>query len=342
MSYLAEILEQKLIPWSGQETASRMIVARPVMKPADLPAGVQLVRSKISSERVVMKNQRLYNNKRSITALWPQAGLNEFSYFKLACVISGHIDYQVGNYRLQCGSGHFIFLPPGTPHPNGAESYADKRHGEECEMLFFALHQVALECWVSHWAGGHRWQEGKFLLLHEPTAALLRTLADEMSAGEEFADAICEDLLGAFLRLLLRHEKAGRLQSIRTNAPHWLEETQYADLTPADFAARLENYVQTNLHKPLTLETVARDMFLSRTQFIRTMRSETGQSFNEFLALHRVAEAKKMLQDTPWTVTAISFSVGFKSSSYFRTFFRERTGETPTEFRARAKGGGTV
>ena len=337
MSYFAELLQHKLIPWSRQALHERFIVAKPNPEEMHLPAGVQVLPRKLRGKRVIVKNLRLYQNTRNIIALWPDDGLNEVSQLKLACVVSGHINYQLGTYAVRCGAGHFIFMPPGMPHPEGSFSYADTSQSGSCEVLFFALHQSAIECWISHWEGDEFKSGGRYLLLHGRTTALFRTMMEEVLADEEKSSQIGQDLFAGFLTMLQREVDADRLQPIRTNAPQWLTDTPRSKTPTGDFKNRLENFVQTNLHKPLTLDLVAREMFLSRTQFIRLVRRETDQSFNQFLTDYRIAEAKQLLQNSQWTAAAISYFVGFKSPSYFRTIFKQRTGQTPLEYRTAAQ-----
>jgi AraC-like DNA-binding protein len=336
MSLLAENLKNKLIPWSHQNGGERFIVARPRMSAAQMPAGVQLSRRKISGARTVVKNRRDYSNTRSIRAVWPQAGLNEVNKLKLACVLSGYIDYQLGDYRLQCGAGHFIFIPPGTPHPDGSRLYVDEEKAASCEVLFFLLHPHAVQCWLSRsQRDPGRRMLGNDLVLHESAVALFHTLMKEVISGEDDSPAIGAQLLTVFLAVLQREVEADRLQRVRSNNPQQLSAVETMDPAQADFAAQLEHYIRGNLHKPLTIESVSGEMFLSRAQFTRTVRRETGHSFNDLLLARRLAEAKNLLCDSQWTVAAIASFVGFKSPSHFRTVFRRHTGSTPTAFRTR-------
>jgi len=333
MSLLAETIHAKLIPWVQHNAQERFIVAHSKMHASDMPSTVQLVRRKITSDRKVVKNLRLYNNTRGISATWPEAGLNEVNKIKLACVVDGFVDYQLGNYAVQCGAGHFIFIPSGIPHPDGSQSYVDTEKSTFCEVLFFELHSNAVECWVSHRDEQKRRQASKYLILHEHMTSLFRTLAEEVISGEEKSMLIGGELLHGFFLMLEREADAGRLQPVRSRAIPWMQEEKNNPLEKETFATRLEHYVQANLHKPLTLEIASRDMFLSRTQFTRMVRRETSKSFREILTSHRIREAKVLLRDSSWTVSAIAYMVGFNSPSHFRTFFHQHTGQTPTEFR---------
>jgi AraC-like DNA-binding protein len=339
---LASLLRFRLLPWLVQNGAARFIVARPEMSTAQMPPDVRLRRRKIAGQRVIVRNRRYYNNARSVTALWPESDLNEVSTPKLACVLSGRVDYQLGHYAVQCGAGHFLFIPPGVPHPEGSRSYADPQKGATCELLFLAAHQNAIECWVSRWDEQGYKLAGKHLLLHGHATMLLQTVCEEIAADEEYSLLIGERLLSGFFQLMLREAEAGRIQPIRSHAPQWSASEEISSATPADFKTSLQRHIQTNLHKPLTLEGVARELLISRTQLIRLTRRETGQSFTEFLTARRLAEAMQLLQNSQWTINSISYFVGFKSPSYFRTVFRERTGQTPSQFRAHARRNGAT
>jgi two-component system response regulator YesN len=165
-----------------------------------------------------------------------------------------------------------------------------------------------------------------YLVLHEHTVAFLHALTDEDINGKRQ-----QKILNVFFEVLLGEVEAGRVQKMHSlsQAGH-----QAPMASPADFLTHLEQYVQTNLRKHLTLKTAAAAMYFSPTHFSRIMRRETGKSFNEYLAEQRIAEAKELLRKTDYVVTSIATLVGIKSHRYFRTFFKRHTGFTPTEFRS--------
>jgi len=333
MPTLSEILRTKVLPWSQQNAAERFIVGRSKMSPAKMPDGTQLKRRKITEKRIISKNQRNYNNTRNVAAHWPEAGLNEVNKYKLACVLDGYVDYQLGDNALFCGPGNFIFIPPGMPHPNGSRSYVDTSKSTFCEVLFFLLHADAIECWINHRDEHSMRLVGKYLILHERVVQLFHALLEEVNSNEQNSLLIAAGLLPVCILALQREADAGRMQTVRSNAPRWPHESRSGIDPHADFATRLKSYMQTNLQKGLTMEKVAKEMYLSRAQFARVVRRETGLSFNALLTDYRIEEAKRLLSDSHWTVTTIGYFVGFKSSSYFRTFFQKNTGKTPTEYR---------
>lgn len=334
MSTLSEILSKKLIPWSQHNAAERFIVARPKMRQADMPYGVQLIPHKIQSKRIPVKNRRCYGNVRNIIAEWPEAGLIELGKYMLICVLDGHIDYQVGNYKVQCGSGHFIFIPPGLSRPDGSQTYVDLEKSTFCEIVTFLLHPNALEYWMSHGHAQGRERSNNCLILHERAIFLFQALMEEVIGGENKSLRIGEGLLNPLFILLQREIDAGKFQSIRLI--HQLE-AQGTKTSQTDFRSHLESYVQTNLRNSLNLETVSAAMYFSPAQFTRVVRRETGKSFNEFVAEYRMEEAKRLLLNSQWSTFVVASFVGFKSHSYFCTFFKRHAGMSPAQYRVRGK-----
>lgn len=332
MSSLSEILRTKLIPWSEDNARERFIVAQPKMCQADMPYGVQLVPHKIQSKRISVKNQRVYANVRNIIAEWPDAGLHEVGKYTLICTLDGHLDYQVGHYKVQCGSGYIIFIPPGLPCPDGTRHYVDLQKSTFCYSIAFLLHPHSLEYWTSHRTVQQSKRSDCGLITHERVVSIFEALMKEVTGGESKSLKIGESLLSAFFNLLQREVDAGNFQSYRsiTNL-----DIEVVKTSSGNFLEHLENYVQTNLRASLTLDSAAAEMYFSRAQFARIMRRETGKSFNEFLAERRLEEAKRLLLNSQWTVNSIASLIGFKSACYFRIFFKKHVGLTPTEFRQR-------
>jgi AraC-like DNA-binding protein len=332
MATLSEILSKKLIPWTQQDASEHFIVARPKMRQAEMPYGVQLSPHKIQSKRVIVKKGRCYNQVRNVIAEWPDEGLQELGKFLLVCVLDGFVDYPVGNYKFQSGPGQFIFIPPGVPCPDGSRTYVALEKSTFCEMITFLLHPNALELWLSHGHAQGRDQSDNCLILHERLVSVFRAMMEEVMSGEAKSLQLGAQLLHVFFGLLEREINEGRFQSYRTA---YSSTTVIKTSSSSDFLAHLESYVQTRLRDSLTLEVVSAEMYLSPAQFARVIRRETGQSFNEFLAERRMEEAKKLLLNSKWSTSVVASFVGIKSPSYFCTFFKRHAGMSPAEYRAR-------
>lgn len=284
---------------------------------------------------MVIKDKRIYKNSRHITARWPESGLIEVQKYKLVCVLGGAIDYPIADYTLQCDLGHFIFFPPGLPHTEGKTSYINTNKSTFCETVSFLLHPNAIQYWINHWQGARREYKENALISDQRVTLLFQMLMEEIYEQEEPSETLQEAFLIAFFSLLRREVDTGRISYLYSREPDVSMPQRTSGIDFFDFCSALKRYIEMNINKPITTQDAARAMYLSRAQFTRTVRHETGMSFNEFLSVHRVEQAKELLRNTDWTISFIAESVGFTSSSYFRTFFRKHTGQTPSEFRHR-------
>lgn len=99
--------------------------------------------------------------------------------------------------------------------------------------------------------------------------------------------------------------------------------------------AHVLNYIESNLAGPLSSEELADTFHYSASHLNRLVRQATGRSLTEYVRTRRMERAKRLLVQTDMSVTAIAGVVGIPNVAYFCRSFREATGQTPGEFRAR-------
>jgi len=98
-----------------------------------------------------------------------------------------------------------------------------------------------------------------------------------------------------------------------------------------EFINKALNFIYEKIEEPdLSVEQLASDLFLSRSQLYRKIKTLTGLTVNEFIRKVRLEEAKKLiLSDQNYNVNEIAFKVGFSSSSYFSRCFKKEYGHSP-------------
>jgi len=328
MPSLLPIFREKLIYWAQQNLEQRLVVARPVMKKSSVPYGVTVTKKKIPGKRVIIR-KRIFGNQRIHRATWHEAGLHELDIPKLVCVIKGITDYQVGEYLVTCGEGHFILLPPLTPNTTGGRSHLEGEHRKNgaCDLLQIQIFRDSVLCRLcsSHGEIHQDYERDNCLIRHSQTAHLFTHFLEEAMLGINENAVICEHLLSAFFLLLSREIEAGHHLNLQFNAPK-------STFTGSPIQ-EVHNYIKTHIREHLTIETVAQQMFMSPSQFTRYLRREGGQSFVEMLTECRLEEAKILLRETEWSVENISNLVGFKSHTYFNALFRRQVGCAPGAYR---------
>jgi AraC-like DNA-binding protein len=84
----------------------------------------------------------------------------------------------------------------------------------------------------------------------------------------------------------------------------------------------------------LTLGRFAAGLGYSERQASRQVRERLGCSFGAHLAALRLARAERLLAESELPVIQVAAEAGFGSLAHFNQRFRERTGRTPSAFRA--------
>lgn len=85
------------------------------------------------------------------------------------------------------------------------------------------------------------------------------------------------------------------------------------------------------------IDTLTKDVGISRAQLHRKMKEITGVSTSMFIRNLRMERAAKLIQEGKINITQIAYEVGFTSEAHFSTVFRKHFGMPPKEYRASKK-----
>lgn len=99
------------------------------------------------------------------------------------------------------------------------------------------------------------------------------------------------------------------------------------------------SFIRDHLGERITLDIVAQAVHLSPSYFSRLFKSETGQTFSEYLQNARIERAKGFLKREQFSLTEIAERVGFFDQSHFIKAFKQATGVTPGLYRRRRERG---
>lgn len=95
---------------------------------------------------------------------------------------------------------------------------------------------------------------------------------------------------------------------------------------------RLIDYIAHNYEKDLKLERLAM-IFSYNSSYLGTLfKQTTGKSFNTYLDVLRIEEAKKMLLSQQYKVYEIAHLVGYSSVDYFYSKFKKYVDMSPKQF----------
>ena len=178
---------------------------------------------------------------------------------------------------------------------------------------------------------------GGSILSHAKTrsmelCSLLSRTAIEGGAGEAQILALSDRFLQNINRIDTLDELCFRLQE--------LVEVFTASTFPDnpdmnnDAVRKAIIFIGQNFSAHLTLEHVARHVYLNPSYFSSIFKQATGVSFKEYVTKVRLSEAKRLLTDTDYPILDIALACGFDSQSYFSKVFKKYTGLSPKQFRS--------
>jgi AraC family transcriptional regulator len=96
---------------------------------------------------------------------------------------------------------------------------------------------------------------------------------------------------------------------------------------------RLIDFIEENLDRDLTLESLASEVGISPLYLPRAFKSAVGQSTHQYVLRRRVERARKLLQTSDIPIAEIALSSGFSSQSHLSNWFLKLIGVSPAAYR---------
>ena len=316
----------------------RVIVAAPSLQELrrQNPRGIfNATPRELQGSRKPVRGRRHYHELRMRLADWPHDAMNENVLPFMLCVISGQADFRIGNYVLHCKVGDWLCVPGGVPKQDGSMPHFEgDSTGRQCDVLWinpFKGKARGVQCWICHSKGQEHFKkkEENCSIGNQFLAQLINGICDEIQARNS-SEVVAQLLRGALL--LMRTEIAegnvlfGGVQGLAgPGASH----------DPIEEAKR---YVTANIWRPMTIQSVARQVLVSTSTLTRYFRERTGQTFVQYLNEQRVQLASELLRETDYPVSMISEKVGLKYGQ-LRVLIKKEYQCTPGELRAQKKTG---
>ena len=103
-----------------------------------------------------------------------------------------------------------------------------------------------------------------------------------------------------------------------------------------EFYARFVEIVNRDMgNSEMSVDSIAADLGLGRSQFYRKIKALTNYSPVELVRELRLKRSRELLISTSRSVSEIAYEVGFSTPAYFTRCFRDCFNETPSELRER-------
>ncbi|MDY2699473.1 MAG: AraC family transcriptional regulator [Lachnospiraceae bacterium] len=150
-------------------------------------------------------------------------------------------------------------------------------------------------------------------MLFETVKLLEVTENDHIYAGEMYSRILFLKLLIELNRCCLSH-------------PEIFHKTARYDKKVVEMI----HYINENLSKDLTIETLSNKFYLSKYHMMRKFKEETGYSMHQYILEKRILAARNLiLTGSPATVASVE--CGFKDYSTFSRAYKKLLGQIPSD-----------
>lgn len=92
---------------------------------------------------------------------------------------------------------------------------------------------------------------------------------------------------------------------------------------------------QMPLCDPLAMEKLARELGLSAAQLTRLFQQSMGMSPVAYFSERKLRHAQNILVETMQPIKQLAFDLGFRDPAHFSNWFLQRTGKSPSNYRAK-------
>ena len=152
----------------------------------------------------------------------------------------------------------------------------------------------------------------------------LQNMLLEIETKRPGYEVICQDLMEILIVLLGRQTNFSTIL-----APISKKTSRLCGIT--------KRYIDSHYQEDITLDKLAEINHISKYHLAHAFTEEYGISPINYLINKRIQEAEHLLTTTDFSLSLISSTTGFSSSSYFAQIFKKQKGCTPREFRNRSK-----
>ena len=107
----------------------------------------------------------------------------------------------------------------------------------------------------------------------------------------------------------------------------------FTQVKHSDIVYKVMEYVKRNYATKISLDDVAKHVYLSRSYLSSVFKDETGYSLFNYINRVRVEKSKLYLLDNTISLVDVAALCGFEDQSYFTKVFKKATGVSPKKYR---------
>lgn len=145
------------------------------------------------------------------------------------------------------------------------------------------------------------------------------------------------EMLMEIIRNRLKNRESTKKRYLNAGLIPAPEESTFSQADET-FLLKLNQIIQENLDSSdLDVTFICKEIGMSRASLYNKLKALTDMGANDYINKFRMEKAIVLITGTEMTFTEIAEKVGFTTSRYFSTAFKQYTGETPTQYKENRK-----
>ena len=145
------------------------------------------------------------------------------------------------------------------------------------------------------------------------------------------------EMLMEIIRNRLKNRESIKKRYLNTGLVPAPEESTFSQADET-FLLKLNKIIQENLdNSNLDVTLICKEIGMSRASLYNKLKALTDMGANDYINKFRMEKAITLITHTDMSFTEITEKIGFTTSRYFSTAFKQYTGETPTQYKERQK-----
>jgi len=256
--------------------------------------------------------------------------LHWHEHYELILVDQGEAIFQIGGSQIRASAGDLLFV-------NSGQLHAGYHDDPSQDMKYYAIvfhpsivgHQSANLLsvdLVSPYTEGNTTFSNRidknsdyYLELVTTISSLIQEFKSKNNGYEVMIRAYCQLIFTWLCRgYMISHDEK--------------RESDASRLRTAQFKEMLL-YIEKHFSDRITLSEVADMVHLSPFHFCKSFKKLTGLTLIQYINLHRIYEAERLLRSTTLSITDIAEQVGCGSINSFSKIFKQYKGYSPMSAR---------
>ena len=270
--------------------------------------------------RLMKSNEFL---KESNFSIWKYTqsyqNIHNHDYYQIWYVLKGECKHKIDNHNFTLSEGELIVIPPFSYHSMSQGSSDLLVIGIDFnEKIFSSVYKdndIFISCINPLFSGTK-----EKMSIETSFEKLILEMFEEYTNKTTFYEIVIRSNL---LKLIVALERMNISPESTKTENHAIAEAL--------------KYIHNNINTKIKIEDLCKISNLSPTSLGVYFKKITGKTVVEYINKIKIDKSKQLLKETDFSITDISYELGFSDSAYFNRVFKKMTSLSPKGYRNKHK-----